>query len=111
MLFGTVHPDSMDKTATLKCVNSVLQLLNDALSSHDVEALSSYFFEQAYWRDIVALTSHLRTISSPRPIAIALMQMTQLRKIDGEIVLLGDPKFIALSPVLVRIALPPHNDR
>lgn len=43
---------------------AVLYAMNAALASNDAEKLADCFYpEQALWRDIVALTSHLRTFS------------------------------------------------
>lgn len=44
----------------------VLETFNVALASKNTNALAKFFYaEQAFWRDIVALTSHLRTFSTP----------------------------------------------
>ncbi|KAI1503001.1 hypothetical protein F5X99DRAFT_426586 [Biscogniauxia marginata] len=57
----------------------------------------------AFWRDIVALTSHLCTFSMPSIIAAAFLRMNDLRGITGTIELTGDPHFAVIIPVLMFI--------
>jgi hypothetical protein len=92
---------------------TVLDTFNAALASNDAEKLASCFYEeQAYWRDIVALTSHLRTIERPRVVAAALLKMIALRGLTGEFELAGDPYFAVISPVMVSyLRLPPAESR
>jgi hypothetical protein len=81
---------------------SVVNAFNAALSSKEVGTLASCFFpEQAYWRDIVALTSHLRTFDHPRVVSIALLQMIDLRGLEGGVKIDGDAHFAVLGPTLV----------
>lgn len=92
---------------------AVLDSFNEALTSNDVEKLASCFYtEQAFWRDIVALTSHLRTFTTPRVVAAALLQMVSLRGLVGKIDLTGDAHFAVMSPVMVSCPrLSPANSR
>jgi hypothetical protein len=63
---GTIDPSSVLGDAAAAHSKTVLETFNAALFSNDAEKLSGCFYaEQAYWRDIVALTSHLRTILPP----------------------------------------------
>jgi len=81
---------------------AVLDAFNAALASNDADALCSCFYsEQAYWRDIVALTSHLRTIENPRIVAAALLEMIALRGLASEVELKGAAQFAVMSPVMV----------
>ncbi|KAL1848546.1 hypothetical protein Daus18300_013556 [Diaporthe australafricana] len=78
----------------------VLQSLNKALAAHDVEALASCFFpSQAYWKDHLSLTYHLRTITSPRAIAAGLIETSKLRELAGEIVF-SKAQFTPAAPTL-----------
>jgi hypothetical protein len=100
---GTVDPASMtgaDNVASQ--ASAVLDALNAALAADDAEKLASCFYqEQAFWRDIVALTSHLRTFAMPSVIAAAFLRMRALRRIEDKIELAGDPHFSVMSPVMV----------
>lgn len=80
-----------DEIAMVKA-RDVLERLNGAmLVTKDANDLEQCFFsEQAYWRDQIALTWHLRTFSNRRVIATSLLEMSSLRgvaddsfKIDG----------------------------
>lgn len=64
----------------------VLQTMNKALAAHDAEALANCFFpSQAYWKDQLSLTCHLRTLTGPREIAAGLIETSRLRALAGEI--------------------------
>jgi hypothetical protein len=99
---GTVDPTSMTSTAPDTQVENVLSEFNEALSGKSVERLTNCFFAgQAYWRDMVALTSHLRTFTEPRCIAAALIHLVSLRGLRAPIKLTGKAKFAMMSPVMV----------
>ena len=99
---GTVDPASMTGDATTACVKAVLATFNAAIASNDVEKLASCFYsEQAYWRDTVALTSHLRTFETPRVVAAALLKMIRLQGLVGEFEVAREAHFAVLSPVMV----------
>jgi hypothetical protein len=81
---------------------AVLRTLSAALASDDANALENCFLpDQAYWKDALALTWHLRTFTSPGVIAASLLQTKRLRGLGGEIKLDGDVQFIPATPVLV----------
>ncbi|KAI0972390.1 hypothetical protein F4678DRAFT_471911 [Xylaria arbuscula] len=83
---------------------SVLDGVNSALTSDDANLFAGMFYaQQAFWRDIAALTSHWRTFTTPSVIASAFLQMTALRQLEGKIELAGDSRFIVVSPVLMFI--------
>jgi len=99
---GTIDAAAMMGDLPDTHAQAVLDTLNAALSSNDAEKVSGCFYpEQAFWRDIVALTSHLRTFIQPDVIAAALLQMKSFRGIDGEIKISGDPHFVVMNPTMV----------
>lgn len=100
---GTLDPASTDDSETLGAALGVLSELNAALASEDVERLKTCFFPgQAYWRDQLALTYHLRTFATPAVVAASLLETTKLRGLGEGIKLEGTPQFIPATPVLVR---------
>ncbi|KAH7146126.1 hypothetical protein EDB81DRAFT_933973 [Dactylonectria macrodidyma] len=79
---------------------AVLKSFNAALASHDVDALQKCFFaEQAYWKDALALTYHLRTFFTPQTIATNFLETKKLRGIESDWKLEG-ATFIPATPVL-----------
>lgn len=99
---GTIDPAAMTSGMSAAYAKAALDALNAALASGDAARLAGCFYpEQAFWRDIVALTSHLRTFIQPRVVAAALLKLKSLREIEGEIELTGDPHFAVMSPVMV----------
>jgi hypothetical protein len=100
---GTVDPASMTGDVPTIHAKAVLDTFNVALASNDAEKLASCFYaEQAYWRDIVAFTSHLRTLQKPQVVAAALLQTIALRGLASDIELAGDARFVVMSPVMVK---------
>ena len=89
-----------------------LSTFNAALAAGDVDKLkSSIYNDQAYWRDQLALTYHLRTFSSPGVIVAALLETTRLRGLAGGFKLAGKASFVPASPTLVREKkAPDHRD-
>ncbi|KAL9619563.1 MAG: hypothetical protein Q9160_005839 [Pyrenula sp. 1 TL-2023] len=110
----TIDPASMDGDVSNTQAKTALDAFNAALASNDAEALANCFYtEQAYWRDIVALTGHLRTLAMPRVVATAMLQMAALRKIVGKLEVAGDAHFTVMSPVMCMgkmILLPVKSD-
>lgn len=99
---GTIDPAAMTGDSPATHAQAALAAFNTALASNDAEKLADCFYpEQAFWRDIVALTSHLRTLMQPNVIAAALLRLKSLRGVEGEIELAGDPHFAIMSPVMV----------
>lgn len=83
---GTVDPAEMAGDVPLAQAQAVVDALNAALSSNDADELADCFYpDQAFWRDIVALTSHLRTLIQSTAIADALLHLNSLRVIEGAI--------------------------
>lgn len=80
---------------------SALSALDAALAANDAPAVKSCFFPgQALWRDILALTYHIRTFATGSVVAAALLETTRLRRVTG-LSLSGTAKFIPATPVLV----------
>jgi hypothetical protein len=104
---GTVNPASMSNGEPTRQANSVLAKLNAAISSKDAEKLEGCFYpDQAYWKDLLAMTYHTRTFSTPGTIAASFLETANLRELVGEFRQQGEAVFIPATPVLVR-ALPP----
>ncbi|KAJ5371215.1 uncharacterized protein N7496_007307 [Penicillium cataractarum] len=99
---GLVDPAIMAGDAATKEAQLVLNTVNTALAVDDGESLAGCFFaSQAYWKDQLALTYHLRTFESPRIIAASLLETKTLRAVNGEITLDGAAMFLPATPVLV----------
>ncbi|KAK4238556.1 putative indole-3-pyruvate monooxygenase YUCCA4 [Achaetomium macrosporum] len=97
----SVPEEAMTGNEPTKEAVVVLRKLNAALASNDAHSLASCFLpSQAYWKDSLALTWHLRTFASPGVIAASLLQTKTLRQLDGEIKVQGDAQFMPATPVL-----------
>ncbi len=80
----------LDSTATLQ-VQEVLDTLNDAFASGDVDRITELFATDCYWRDLVAMTWNLKTVEGRD--AVADMLTSQMGEVapggfaiqDGEI--------------------------
>ncbi|KAF4955915.1 hypothetical protein FSARC_11730 [Fusarium sarcochroum] len=78
----------------------VVSSFNAALSTNNAAALQACFFtEQAYWKDALAFTSHLRTFFTPSTIATNLFATNEARGFTQEWRLEG-AIFIPATPVL-----------
>ena len=85
---------------------AALDKLNAALASKDVSAVEACFFlSQSYWKDNLALTYHLRTISTAVRIADSLVETAELRQM-GPLRPEGTAQF---NPVFVSILVPVQN--
>lgn len=83
---GTVDHTSMSVEEAAVQARQVLWKMNNALAARDAETLASCFFPfQAYWRDQLGLTCHLRTMTGPSAIAAGLIETSGLRERTGEI--------------------------
>lgn len=81
---GTIGPDEMTGDVPAIYAEALLRDVNAALASSDAEKLAECFStEQAFWRDILALTSHLRFFIQPNFVAAALLRLRSLRGIEG----------------------------
>lgn len=93
---------AIDSLEATKTTCAVLKRLNAALETNDTEKLESCFFaEQAFWKDQLALTWHLRTFISRANIAKSLLETKALRKMTGKFEIEGEAEFIHAGPNLV----------
>lgn len=85
----------------------VVSQLATSLTSGDAETLANCFFTtQAYWKDNLALTSHLRTFESSKVVAKSLVQTSTLRGgIDSLELVESSVVLIPATPTLVSISL------
>lgn len=105
---GTVDSGSLAGDDPTKQALSVLYKFNNALAADDPGALKSLFYaSQAFWKDALALTYHLRTFSKPASISANLLETKKLRGLTKGIRLDGAARFIPAAPTLVRI--PPES--
>jgi hypothetical protein len=81
---------------------AVLQEFNAAVATDDAEALESCFLtDQAFWKDQLALTWHLRTFISPPTITSALLETKKQRDITGSFEIRDEASFARVGPTLV----------
>ncbi|KAL2691372.1 hypothetical protein Neosp_001757 [[Neocosmospora] mangrovei] len=86
LLRDTVDLISLTNDEARKQALGILDELNAALAENDLNALQRWFFsEQAYWKDTLAMTYHLRTFLGPRVIAANLLETRRLRGINGHL--------------------------
>ncbi|CAI7637129.1 unnamed protein product [Penicillium discolor] len=98
---GMIEPGSMTGDEPTKQAQVVLDNLNSALARNGAEALKDCFWKgQAYWKDQLALTYHLRTFKTPGTIAASLLDTNKLRAIKGDITVDGGAIFFPATPVL-----------
>jgi hypothetical protein len=82
---------------------AVLETLSIALAIGLAEIVEDCFYKpQAYWKDMLALTWHFRTFTSAGVITAALLEMKNLRGLEGNIKIDGDVRFSPANPTLVR---------
>lgn len=98
---GLINPELMTDDETTSQACAVLDRLNAALVAGDAKALEACFYAgQAYWKDQLAFTWHLRTFNGPGTIAASLLETAKLRRIAG-IQVDGAAVFLPATPVLV----------
>ncbi|CAH0050578.1 unnamed protein product [Clonostachys solani] len=97
---GTLETASLTPEGTIRQAAVVLDALSAALEGDDTKALKEVFFShQAYFKDALALTFHLRTFTTPGVIALALLELQKLRGLAGTFKL-ESAQFIPASPDL-----------
>ncbi|KAL4790051.1 monooxygenase [Aspergillus venezuelensis] len=106
-----IEPSSMTRNEATIQARAVLDQINAAFVRRDAKALESCFFApQAYWKDELALTWHLRTLNRPGTIAGGLLETSRLRRIDfdteGGVRVDGTAAFVPATPVLQFIDCP-----
>ena len=82
-----------------------MESLNDALESADGggAALAKLFFrDQSYWRDIMALTYHIRTIRDAGPIVSAFTETRRQRRASRLEFVEDSALYMPVTPTLVR---------
>lgn len=101
-----IDPSAMVGDEATIQARGVLDTLNNALATGDMKALEGCFYaDQAYWKDQLALTWHLRTFSAPRTIAASLLKTANLRNVFGGVEVDGAAVFLPATPVLVVVYL------
>lgn len=97
-----IDPGSIDGEKATSYARGVLDRLNAALAANDAEALESCFYaDQAYWKDQLALTWHLRTFRCPGTIAASFLETARLRNLSSGITIDGEAVFLPATPALV----------
>lgn len=97
---GSVPPINAEEA--IQIAAGFLDEFNAALISSDVQKLAGLFHaDQAYWRDLVALTSHIRNFDGSSKIAPALLETRTLRASSDPLQFVM-AMFVAPTPVLVR---------
>ncbi|KAK4130698.1 FAD/NAD(P)-binding domain-containing protein [Trichocladium antarcticum] len=87
---GTVDRDGIPDEVAAKLASDALDRLSAALAADDAQQLEGCFVEgQAYWKDQLALTCHLRTFTTPGVIAASLLATRKLRGLDAGLKLEG----------------------
>lgn len=99
---GLVDSESLAGDAATKQANIVLSRFNAALANNDAVSLEACFYaDQAFWKDQLALTYHLRTFKTPGVIAASLLETEKPRSISKGIAVDGVALFLPATPVLV----------
>ncbi|KAG9569700.1 hypothetical protein KCU71_g2759, partial [Aureobasidium melanogenum] len=81
---------------------AVISNLADAMALGDAEAVENCFFaQQAFWKDQLAFTWHLRTFITPKYITRALLETQHLRYLITQFELVGDADLVQVGPKLL----------
>jgi hypothetical protein len=84
-----------------KEVTAAMKLLNDAVERADLRKLATCFYEsQAYWRDTVALTAHVRTFTTRGVITTAFFDDGGAQRYHNGLQL-ERAQFISATPVSI----------
>ncbi|KAL2839732.1 hypothetical protein BJY01DRAFT_250332 [Aspergillus pseudoustus] len=107
---GLIDPSTMAGNAATTQARAVIDQLNTALTSGNAEAVKACFYAgQAFWKDQLVLTWHLRTFSGLDSIAASLLETTKLRNVSASSAgfeVDGDAVFLPATPVLQFIDCP-----
>lgn len=100
---GAVDRASMISGRPNEVARATLAALNSGLAARDVTAVGKCFFPgQAFWRDTLALTSHIRTFAGETSVvARSLLETTKLKGLTADFELSGSAQFIPATPGLV----------
>ncbi|KAF5571498.1 K+ transport flavoprotein [Fusarium pseudoanthophilum] len=76
-IIGKISSEGVDPSDQ---ATAVVKAFHDALKENDTQALQDCFFtDQAYWKDALAFTYHLRTFYTPTVIAANLLETNKMR--------------------------------
>lgn len=100
---GGVDAAAIGGDGTNRAALSVLAALDAGLAVGDATVVGKCFFpDQAFWRDLLALTSHIRTFAgSASLVAMNLVETAKLRGLAVGLKLSGSAQFIPATPDLV----------
>lgn len=94
--------EPISSSETTSAARTILEQLTVALNANSMEELENCFFpEQAFWKDQLALTWHLRTFISPARIAKGLLETKHLREMTGNFEITGEAELVQAGPNLV----------
>lgn len=101
--------ETMRQTDVTGHALAILDAFNKAVCDDDADSLAACFYtEQAYWRDLVAMTAHFRTFTKPNTIANSFLETIKLRHYADDMKLVS-AIFVAENPELV--STPHHSPR
>lgn len=93
---------SLDGNEPTEQAKTLLEKFNAALAANDSSAIEACFYpDQAYWRDQLALTYHLRTFSGPAVVASSFLETKNLRELKNGIQIDGDAILVSPASNLV----------
>ncbi|KAG9566874.1 hypothetical protein KCU71_g3187, partial [Aureobasidium melanogenum] len=99
--------ESMSSLEATSTARTALEQFDVALEANSTKELEKCFFpEQAFWKDQLALTWHLRTFISPAQIVKDLLETKNLRDITGSFEIIGEAQFVQAGPTLKFIMCP-----
>lgn len=99
---GLIDPNSMSGDEPTRQAQAILDQFNAAVASNDANALQECFYpDQAYWKDSLALTYHLRTFKSPDVISASFIETKVQRGIPVGLEIDGGAIFLSVTPILV----------
>lgn len=103
---GTVDGGFMSGDEATKQTLAVIKTYNAALTADDAEMLESCFFAgQAFWKDQLALTYHMRTFATSGVIAASLLETKTLKGTTEAFKIAGKAQFVLATPILVRCSI------
>ncbi|KAJ5894696.1 monooxygenase [Penicillium taxi] len=104
---GLIDPVTMTANEANRQAKAVLDQFNKALLADDAKDLENCFYaDQAYWKDQLALTYHLRTFTTPGVIAASLLETKALRGLADGMEIDKSAMFLPVTPVLQYIHCP-----
>jgi hypothetical protein len=105
---GLIDSSSMTSDEATSQARAVLDIFNAALAVDDAKTLESCFYaDQAFWKDQLSLTYHLRTFKTPGIIAASLLETAKLRGISKGFEIDGSAMLLPVTPTLVSVTQAP----